>query len=125
MTTYSDSWKIARPFARPIIAAVRTVTLRVAQAFLAFRHRRDTVLLASFDDRMLADIGLTRTELRQALREPLWRDPTALLASRVEARRATRRGIVPPPSNSFTAPPIVPEADGEGDPATCRRAGAG
>jgi hypothetical protein len=38
--------------------------------------------LADLDDRMLADIGLTRTDLRDACSEPLWRDPTSMLARR-------------------------------------------
>ena len=29
------------------------------------------------DDRMLADIGLTRGDVRDAFSEPVWRDPTA------------------------------------------------
>ena len=40
-----------------------------------------------FDDRMLADIGLTRRDVREAFSEPIWRDPTDLLAERVAGRR--------------------------------------
>ena len=49
-------------------------------------------MLAQFDDRMLSDIGLTRSDLRDAYSEPLWRDPTHILASRAHERRISRPG---------------------------------
>jgi uncharacterized protein YjiS (DUF1127 family) len=71
------------------------VTARVQRWFswlAAFwRHRRDIELLASLDDRMLADIGLTRSDLHEAIAEPRWRDPTALLIDRRRERRDSRR----------------------------------
>ena len=45
--------------------------LHVKQLIRAYRHRRDAEKLASLDDRMLADIGLTRGDLRDAFAEPL------------------------------------------------------
>ncbi len=54
----------------------------------AFRNRRAAAGLARLDDHMLADIGLTRSDLRDAYSEPLWHDPTDLLASRAAERRA-------------------------------------
>jgi uncharacterized protein YjiS (DUF1127 family) len=59
-----------------------------------WRHRRDLELLGSFDDHMLADIGLMRTDLHQAMAQPRWHDPTALLSDRQRERRESRRGIV-------------------------------
>jgi uncharacterized protein YjiS (DUF1127 family) len=53
----------------------------------AYRNRLNATALASADDRALADIGLTRSDLRDAFAEPLWRDPTSLLRSRVGERR--------------------------------------
>ena len=44
--------------------------------------RRALHQLASADDRMLKDIGLDRSDLRSAASEPLYRDPTELLAGR-------------------------------------------
>jgi uncharacterized protein YjiS (DUF1127 family) len=78
----------------------------------AWRHRGDFVLLSSLDDRMLRDIGLTRSDLNDALAEPLWRDPTAVLVRRQRERRAVRLGgavinLLP----GRAAPSIVPEAD--------------
>ena len=46
--------------------------------------------LAELDDRMLADIGLTRSDLRDAYAEPLWHDPTDVLARRAAERRFGR-----------------------------------
>jgi hypothetical protein len=39
-------------------------------------------VLSGLDERMLRDIGLTRNDVCDAIRQPLWRDPTAVLASR-------------------------------------------
>ena len=54
------------------------------------RNRRDAMRLADLDDRMLADIGLTRCDLRDAYAEPLWRDPTDVLVRRSVERRVSR-----------------------------------
>jgi len=77
------------------------------QLAVAWRRRNDAVTLASFDDYMLRDIGLTRGDLNDALAEPLWRDPTAVLVRRQSERRAYWRRM---PAERHTAPPIVPDA---------------
>ena len=51
------------------------------------RNRADAAVLARVDDRMLADIGLTRGDVRDAFAEPIWRDPTDLLRARADERR--------------------------------------
>ena len=70
-------------------------------------------LLAGLDDRMLADIGLTRGDVRDAYSEPVWRDPTAILVSRAHERRINRRrtglGLA---EKIFEAPSIVPSTEG-------------
>jgi uncharacterized protein YjiS (DUF1127 family) len=43
---------------------------------VALKHRQE---LASLSDRMLADIGLTRSDLHAAPFTPLWQDPTSYL----------------------------------------------
>jgi hypothetical protein len=43
--------------------------------------------LAALDDRMLADIGLTRCDLRDAFAELPWRDPSEILVRRAAERR--------------------------------------
>ena len=55
------------------------------------KNRRDTMRLASLDDRMLADIGLDRGDLRDAFAELPWRDPSDVLVRRAAERRASRR----------------------------------
>lgn len=42
------------------------------------------------DRRMLADIGLTRADVRDAFSAPFWDDPTALLRARAIERRVQR-----------------------------------
>jgi uncharacterized protein YjiS (DUF1127 family) len=53
----------------------------------ARRHRREAHMLAGLDRRMLADIGITRADVRDAFSEPFWDDPTALLRERALERR--------------------------------------
>jgi hypothetical protein len=58
---------------------------------------------------MLADIGLTRGDVRDAVSEPVWRDPTALLVSRSHERRINRRRVsVGLDEKVFDAPPLAP-----------------
>jgi len=100
-TTYAEAWKsAAEPFGRMIFAAAALVKVRLLRLAAAFRHRHDATALMRFDDRMLADIGLTRRDVREAFSEPVWRDPTDLLAERVAGRR-----LRPRPG----APSIVPQ----------------
>ena len=73
------------------------------------KNRRDATILAGMDEHMLADIGLTQGDVRDAFSEPVWRDPTAILVSRAHDRRVNRRrlkaGLT---EKSFQAPSIVP-----------------
>ena len=105
MTTYTEAWKsAAEPFGRMIFAVAALVKVRLLRLAAAFRHRHDATVLLRFDDRMLADIGLTRRDVREAFSEPVWRDPTDLLAERVAGRRFGR--LKSRPSGSLS---IVPE----------------
>jgi len=70
-----------------IIAIVETVFMGIRQIYKAVKHRRATAALADQDDRMLADIGLTRSDLRDAIGQPWWCDPTTALAQRAGAAR--------------------------------------
>ena len=83
------------------------------------KNRRNARMMAGMDDRMLADIGLTRSDLRDAYAEPLWRDPTDKLADRVSEKRRYRhrRGDRPrvgspsiAPDCAVMAPPIDRDA---------------
>lgn len=83
----------------PVLPIAAGASVRAAAAVLAFivrwlkqmsralRHRREAAALAGLDRRMLADIGITRSDLRDAFSEPLWEDPTALLRERALERR--------------------------------------
>jgi len=75
------------------IAAALSVGRTLKRFVQALKNRRAARLLTRFDDRMLADIGLTRSDVRDAYAEPLWHDPTDMLARRVAERRVNRRGI--------------------------------
>src|SRR5471030_3140540 len=56
----------------------------------AQRNRRVASQLAGLDRHMLADIGITRTDVRDAFSEPFWEEPTALLHERAIERRLSR-----------------------------------
>jgi uncharacterized protein YjiS (DUF1127 family) len=73
-------------------AAFAENVLRGLREFMrVLGHRLDAAPLAKLDDRLLADIGLVRSDLRDAFSRPLWRDPTAVLASRVGRRGGAYR----------------------------------
>lgn len=75
----------------------------------AFKNRHDAVILARLDDRMLSDIGLTRSDLRDAYAEPLWRDPTSILATRARERRNHRPRGMSELAAPWASPLLVPE----------------
>ena len=108
MSFYADS-QTPSQFERLVNAVSGIVALRLRQLAQIVKNRRDASTLAGLDDRMLADIGLTRGDVRDAVSEPLWRDPTALLVSRAYERRINRRrnslGLA---NRLFDAPSIVP-----------------
>ena len=67
-------------FARALMALVN-----------ALKHRREVRHLAEFDDRMLADIGLTRGDVMGALDEPLTRNPSWVLVRSAERHSRAER----------------------------------
>lgn len=80
---------------RALVSGMR----RLRKVIRARRHRRDALALAALDRRMLADMGLTRADVRDAFSEPFWEDPTALLRERALERRLYRsapRAAEPP-----------------------------
>jgi uncharacterized protein YjiS (DUF1127 family) len=95
------------------LAVVGAAVVRAGRRLAdAWRHRHDAAALSGFDDRMLADIGLTRGDLNDALAEPLWRDPTSVLARRQgERRRARRAAVTALIKKASPSPSLVPGAD--------------
>jgi uncharacterized protein YjiS (DUF1127 family) len=84
---------------RAFIAALAFATQWLKRLLRARRHRREANALARLDRHMLADIGITRSDLNDAFSEPFWEDPTALLRERASERRGNR-----PPSRPHDAP---------------------
>jgi uncharacterized protein YjiS (DUF1127 family) len=69
---------------------------RLERGLAGVRNRKGLALLANFDDRALADIGLTRSDLYDALAQRIWDDPTTMLECRRTARRDDARGAIAP-----------------------------
>jgi uncharacterized protein YjiS (DUF1127 family) len=72
-----------------IIRRAGRLTLTIVKGLgRMLKARRDVAELASFDDRMLQDIGLSRTDVHAAL-DGSWRnDPSSVLAQRAAERWA-------------------------------------
>jgi uncharacterized protein YjiS (DUF1127 family) len=75
---------------RAFASALSTMTSGAKRIARARRHRRNAAALAHFDGRMLADIGISRSDLKDAFSGPFWEDPTALLRERALERRWNR-----------------------------------
>jgi uncharacterized protein YjiS (DUF1127 family) len=91
MTTTAMTQSASQPrgFDLPGVAA-RAVGL-IGQLFRAYHNRSAVAVLGVVSDQMLADIGLTRSDVRDAFAEPVWRDPTRLMRDRAAERRGRRR----------------------------------
>ena len=76
--------------ARGFIGLTTQVTRFASAVVRSFRNRRDARILAGLDQHMLADIGLTRSDVSDAFSTSLWEDPTELLRERVQDRRLNR-----------------------------------
>jgi uncharacterized protein YjiS (DUF1127 family) len=73
----------------------------------ARKHRREASVLAGLDRNMLADIGITRSDLNDALSGSFWEDPTAVLRERAIERRLYRvrpMTLKPAVENGFSRP---------------------
>jgi len=90
-TTASSSRLSAQTFRDALVHAVARIMDRAAAPTVAVRPRREVRQLCAWDDAMLKDIGLTRSDVVGALSEPLSRDPSAVLAARFESRRGRAR----------------------------------
>ncbi|MBY0294694.1 MAG: DUF1127 domain-containing protein [Methylobacterium sp.] len=79
-----------------VLRAGRATGRIVVQAIRLWQNRRAAHRLADLDDRMLKDLGLTRTEVVGALALSWRDDPTLHLAGRrgLKARRGSPHGVV-------------------------------
>jgi uncharacterized protein YjiS (DUF1127 family) len=122
MTTISQT-RTTSLLAQTVNAITGSLVVRARQLVQLVKNRRDATMLAGLDDRMLADIGLTRGDLRDAYSEPVWNDPTAVLVSRVHERRVNRRrASIGLAEKVFDSPSIIPTAHGQtlGTPVSAR-----
>jgi uncharacterized protein YjiS (DUF1127 family) len=96
MTAVCTTQTIQRRRREPApVRAVFAIVLNGMRKFARLmKNRRNARMLAGMDDRMLADIGLSRSDLRDAYAQPIWRDPTDILAGRARDKRLHRRGRV-------------------------------
>ncbi len=76
--------------ARGFLGLTAQVTRFASAVVRSFRNRRDARILAGLDQHMLADIGLTRSDVSDAFSTLLWEDPTELLRERAQERRLNR-----------------------------------
>jgi uncharacterized protein YjiS (DUF1127 family) len=110
MSIYADT-QTPSHFAAAVNAVHGFALARMRDILQLLKNRRDAASLSGLDERMLADIGLTRGDLRDAYSEPVWRDPTAILVSRAHERRINRRRTsIGLSQKEFEAPSIVPAA---------------
>jgi len=85
MTVVSSVWN-------GVSGGFRAVGRAIAAIAVAIENRRAVRSLAQYDDAMLRDIGLTRSDVYAALDQPLLRDPTAHLVELNSARRLRQAG---------------------------------
>jgi uncharacterized protein YjiS (DUF1127 family) len=95
-----------------LVAFGRRLVRQLKRLERAIEHRRAMQVLARLDDRMLADIGLSRSDVGNSYVGSLFSDTTTNLRARALERRLARYGI----SHGFVddkpvAPSIVPKVD--------------
>ena len=81
----------AAPAAKVLAALAGRIGQGLKQLADRMKNRRAAFRLADLDDRMLADIGINRSDLRDAYSGPLWQDPSELLARRASERRVRQQ----------------------------------
>ena len=106
------SHAVSRQLGRVLTIFGHSLARRLQNLQRAIEYRRELQVLARFDDRMLADIGLNRADVQDANSRSILANPTAVLRARALERRLARRGITHglQPSDPV-APSIVPKLD--------------
>ncbi len=72
---------------RAALFVLRGTGSMISRALRAYSARRELSRLLTNDDRMLRDIGITRTDIQSALSTPGTRDPSLVLANLAYERR--------------------------------------
>jgi uncharacterized protein YjiS (DUF1127 family) len=88
--SYASSESAYAPVRFVPSAAAAAAARWIARAVGAFNGRRIVADLGRMDDRMLRDIGLSRSDLRDAASVSRLDDPTDVLFRRAAERRAAR-----------------------------------
>ena len=71
----------------PFLETLNEISSYFGELLEARRGRRELIRLASFDDDMLADLGVVRSDIEWALMQPWKADPSLELAMRVNRRK--------------------------------------
>jgi uncharacterized protein YjiS (DUF1127 family) len=112
ITPPAPSVRMAR-FVRRLSGVIK----RSSEPVAGWIRRRQVMVLARADDRMLADLGLCRGDVVDAFSGPPWEDPTRMLRARALERRLAhhcgrpRRPFACLPSPSLAAMPLHSPAD--------------
>jgi uncharacterized protein YjiS (DUF1127 family) len=86
------------------LLSVVAVVRRQAEVLRNWRQsREDYRMLCEMDEKTLADLGLTRSDVRDATAAGYFGDPTLIIATRAAERHGIRRPM------SFTGPSIIPD----------------
>ncbi len=80
---------VRRPTSAP--SPFSTVLAFASSFYRPWHRKQDLARLNSFDDALLKDIGLTRSDVDWATHQPWHRDPMSALFDRVSCRRGARR----------------------------------
>jgi hypothetical protein len=81
----------ALTFERPVSGFGKALSAFGRCTWQVIVARQDLERLVDLDDRMLADIGLRRSDLNAAQSAPPWQDPISILLQ----QRASRRSAAP------------------------------
>jgi uncharacterized protein YjiS (DUF1127 family) len=107
---------LATTFSSAVLSVVAVVR-RQAEGLRNWREARLSYrTLCEMDSRTLADLGLTRSDLRDATAAGLFGDPTVIVAARAQERQGRRAAT----TKSLAGPSLVPDmAAGLRQPAAC------
>ncbi len=107
MTRHPESLAPA-PGLAIVSRTVRTALRQLGLLAKAVRHRREVRTLAELDERILKDIGLSRSEVDGALAEPFYRNPSTVLV-RANEHRSRAGGLA---RRDERVRPVVPLVNG-------------